>query len=42
MVTGYPLLGSQEQRQSYKTVKLLTREPLQAVLVDRLQPELMA
>ena len=42
MVTGYFLIGSQELRQSYKTVKLLMRKPLQAVLVDKLQPELMA
>ena len=41
MVTGYPLIGSQEWRQSYKTVKLSTRKPLQAVLVDRSQPKLM-
>ena len=42
MDTGYPSIGSQEQRQSYKTVKLSMRKPLQAVLVDRLEPELMA
>ena len=42
MDTGYPSIGSQEQRQSYQTVRLLRRKPLQTVLLNKLQPELVA
>ena len=42
MDTGYPSIGSQEQRQSYQAVRLLRRKPLQTVLLNRLQPELVA